>query len=112
MPAKYTLEEFKKLSLPEIDAVIEAATEAKRVIHEETQKALRDQFVKLAAEQGYTVDQVLGNMGQPAPGAKVKLPPKFRNPADSSQTWAGRGMKPRWVKEHLEAGGSLDELKA
>lgn len=25
-------------------------------------------------------------------------------------TWAGRGRQPKWVAEHLEAGGSLEDL--
>jgi DNA-binding protein H-NS len=34
----------------------------------------------------------------------VKLPPKYRNPLDSNQTWTGRGVDPSWVAELREAG--------
>ena len=31
-----------------------------------------------------------------------KLPPKYRNPDDHSQVWAGRGNKPRWLAAALK----------
>ena len=36
-------------------------------------------------------------------GHKV-LPPKYRNPANPSETWAGRGLRPRWLVEALKGG--------
>lgn len=44
-------------------------------------------------------------------GAKRgKVPPKYRNPADAEQTWTGRGKQPVWVREHVENGGSMEEI--
>jgi DNA-binding protein H-NS len=40
-----------------------------------------------------------------------KVEPKFRNPANPSQTWSGRGRTPRWVLELLGAGKVLDDLR-
>ncbi len=40
----------------------------------------------------------------------AKAAPRFRNPNDATQTWAGRGKKPKWVQEHLDAGGELSAL--
>ena len=36
--------------------------------------------------------------------------PKYANPADPSQTWTGRGRRPRWVDAALASGKSLDDL--
>ena len=36
--------------------------------------------------------------------------PKFRNPCLPFQTWSGRGPQPRWVKDVLKRGGTLDSL--
>ena len=33
------------------------------------------------------------------------------NPADSSQTWSGRGRKPQWVHDAIANGATLDTLK-
>ena len=32
------------------------------------------------------------------------LAPKFRNPANPSETWAGRGNRPRWLVAALKGG--------
>jgi ParB/RepB/Spo0J family partition protein len=35
---------------------------------------------------------------------------RYRNPKDPMQTWTGRGKQPRWVRDWVESGKSLDEL--
>lgn len=35
---------------------------------------------------------------------------KYANPADSNDTWSGRGRKPRWFAEALAAGKQPDDL--
>jgi DNA-binding protein H-NS len=42
--------------------------------------------------------------------AYPKVLPKYRNPADRSETWAGRGKQPRWVIAQLRSGKKLDDL--
>ena len=37
--------------------------------------------------------------------------PKYRNPMNPSQTWAGRGVKPRWMQALLAQGKSMDDFK-
>ena len=37
--------------------------------------------------------------------------PKFRNPAEPSQTWAGRGKRPRWLSAYLRKGKKLDDFR-
>jgi DNA-binding protein H-NS len=39
-----------------------------------------------------------------------KVAPKYRNPAKPSETWSGRGKKPKWVIAQLQAGKTLDDL--
>jgi DNA-binding protein H-NS len=36
--------------------------------------------------------------------------PKYWNPKDHAQRWAGRGAKPKWVEAHLAKGGKPEEL--
>ncbi|RUS59557.1 H-NS histone family protein [Pseudorhodobacter sp. E13] len=35
---------------------------------------------------------------------------KYANPADKTETWSGRGRKPRWFAAALAAGKSPDDL--
>ena len=37
-----------------------------------------------------------------------KLAPKYRNPDNPSETWAGRGLKPRWLAAALKGGKKLE----
>jgi DNA-binding protein H-NS len=36
--------------------------------------------------------------------------PKYRNPANPSETWSGRGRKPTWLEQQLTAGRQLSEF--
>jgi DNA-binding protein H-NS len=38
------------------------------------------------------------------------VPPKYRNPKDLSQTWAGRGLQPLWLRDALKSGKKLDSF--
>jgi DNA-binding protein H-NS len=37
--------------------------------------------------------------------------PKYRNPAQPSETWAGRGKPPRWLTAQLGSGKQLDDFR-
>ena len=37
--------------------------------------------------------------------------PKFRNPDEPSETWAGRGKQPRWLRKHLRSGKRIDDFR-
>ena len=36
--------------------------------------------------------------------------PKYRNPAEPSETWAGRGKRPRWLTAQLKSGKQIDDF--
>jgi len=41
--------------------------------------------------------------------SRKKIAPKYRGPA-SSDTWTGRGMKPRWLTNELNQGKKLEDF--
>jgi DNA-binding protein H-NS len=43
-------------------------------------------------------------------GVRGKVAPKYRNPENPAETWAGRGLKPRWLAAALKSGKKLDEF--
>ena len=49
----------------------------------------------------------------PAPERRPypKVLPKFRNPENRSETWAGRGKQPRWLVAQLRSGKKLEEFQ-
>src|SRR6267143_3134637 len=43
-------------------------------------------------------------------GVRGKVAPKYRNPENPGETWAGRGLKPRWLAAALKSGKKLDDF--
>jgi DNA-binding protein H-NS len=53
-----------------------------------------------------------GNRGeeQGTDRRRKKVQPKYRNPENPRETWAGRGRKPRWVEMALAHDRKLEDL--
>jgi DNA-binding protein H-NS len=62
---------------------------------------------KVAKANGYSLKELFD--GESVASKKIKVAPKYANPNDASQTWTGRGRKPRWVEELLASGKSLND---
>jgi DNA-binding protein H-NS len=43
-------------------------------------------------------------------GARGKVAAKYRNPDNPAETWAGRGLKPRWLVAAIKSGGKIDDF--
>ena len=63
-------------------------------------KQLQD---KLSQIEGYTRRSSASPRRQHALKGRT-LAPKFRNPQNPSETWAGRGIMPRWLKALVAKG--------
>jgi DNA-binding protein H-NS len=42
--------------------------------------------------------------------AGVSIAPKYRNPKNPAETWAGRGLRPRWLTAALKSGVTLEDF--
>jgi len=62
--------------------------------------AIREQAAKLGLEPADVVAALGKRRSSPTkPGdARSSVQPKYRNPENPSQTWAGRGAKPAWIE--------------
>ena len=43
-------------------------------------------------------------------GARGSVAPKYRNPENPSETWAGRGLKPRWLAAAIKSGKKPEDF--
>lgn len=80
-------------------------------LHEEMRVVLAAKL----AEQQREIDHRLRDLAEfPASRPPAAPPPTsrplYRNPKRPSQTWSGRGLRPRWLIFHIAEGGSLGEL--
>jgi DNA-binding protein H-NS len=87
--------------LSELKKNVELALQAKQNL---AKAAARDEIFALAKSVGLTPQELLKDS---APGAKKPVSVRYRNPADASQTWTGRGRSPKWVLDS-RAAGTLD----
>jgi DNA-binding protein H-NS len=43
-------------------------------------------------------------------GARGTVAAKYRNPDNPAETWAGRGLKPRWLAAAIKSGKKIDDF--
>ncbi|RZU36942.1 nucleoid protein H-NS [Fluviicoccus keumensis] len=108
--------DLSQLSISELNAVI---AEAQALISarkdEELQKTYQE-FAEKARALGMTVDQILAvgaksGRGKAAPAAEKKpVAIRYRNPANPSETWTGRGKQPRWLAARIAAGSKVEDF--
>lgn len=94
-----TLEELKDLQ-KDVNKAVASFEERKR------KEALGALEAK-AQEMGFSLSELTGGTKK---SAKVAVPPKYQHPENSALTWSGRGRQPKWIKEGLNAGKSLDDF--
>jgi DNA-binding protein H-NS len=72
----------------------------------EQRRALESELAKLGRFQG-------GQSGSKVArgfGARGAVAPKYRNPENRAETWAGRGLKPRWLTAAIKSGKKPEDF--
>ena len=78
--------------------------------------------------EGYSVAEVFGGAAPASPAKKAgaapakgarkstkgyklgKVAPKYRNPLNTAETWAGRGQQPKWMATQIAGGRKLEDF--
>jgi DNA-binding protein H-NS len=81
--------------------------ELKKRESQDLQKA-REQIFAIAQSVGLPLKDLVSSGGRMKGGT---VAPRYHNPADPSQQWTGRGRQPKWVREWLDSGKSMDDLR-
>lgn len=89
------------------DQLIDLRDNAERIIKQRATAEKRNLEEKLARLSKFA--------GQFIPGRRRslkgrKIAPKYSNPENPSETWAGRGVRPRWLQAQLKQGRNLEEF--
>ena len=74
----------------------------------ERARDLDRQLALLGNESGKRRGRPPGGAGRASTLKGSKVPPKYRGPG--GETWAGRGVKPRWLTALLGEGHSIEEF--
>lgn len=105
------LTDFAKLTLDELSKVI---GDAQKVLAEK-QKSERKEIIAKIHELAASIDVTVtidgakaSTRGSSRKGQKVAA--KYKNPHNSSETWTGRGVKPRWLRALTDAGKRIEDF--
>ena len=99
---------LNKMSMAELNNLI---SDAQAALAQKQQVA--EKVRKLAHDNGLDISDLMA--ADKPKKAKAKKPrgkvaPKYKNPANGSETWTGRGRQPHWVADALASGKTLDDL--
>ncbi|MBV7377754.1 H-NS family nucleoid-associated regulatory protein [Maritimibacter dapengensis] len=103
-----TRKELEKLKVDIDKQLAKLAEDEKKVALAAAEKA--------AKAHGFSLKELSGvKPGRKAAAPKKqdgrsKVAPKYRNPDNASETWTGRGRKPKWVEAYMANGGELDNI--
>lgn len=95
----YSLKELKDLQSQVVKAISSFEDRKKKAALAELEEVARSKGFTLAELTGVSV------VRKRAPATA-----KYANPADKSDTWSGRGRKPRWFSEALAKGKKPEDL--
>ncbi len=116
--------DVNKLSTRELDNLINQAKKRKTTLSKRKPiAAVRKKLTQLAKNEGYTVAELFGGgavsatsrVSRPSAGktrkgkSTGKVAPKYRNPGNTSETWSGRGMQPRWLTAEVAKGKKAED---
>ena len=101
-----TKQDLKSMSVDELWSLHELVTQAlaRKITDEKSQLDRRLRQLGLSASGNA---KKLNHARRPYP----QVFPKYRNPAQPAETWAGRGKQPRWLTAQLRSGKKLDDFR-
>ena len=99
--------DIQNLSPEELQALIKDAESALQAKQAGMRKQVIAQIKELAASIGVTVE-IIDDKKSKKSSSSVAA--KYANPANPSETWTGRGLAPKWMKELLDQGRNTNEF--
>ena len=99
-----------KMSLKELldlEAKIEKAIASAR---DRERAEIKQKIEAIVQTSGFSLSDLFG-VGRPASSTKGRsVAVKFINPENRSETWTGRGRKPRWLTAKLDKGAKMEDF--
>jgi DNA-binding protein H-NS len=98
--------DLKSLNHNQLSELITRAKQRQTDLAAEKIVKLREKVQALIKSEGFSMDDVVGGPRK----ARAKVKPKYRNPLNKTETWSGRGKRPRWFNAALTAGKKEKDL--
>lgn len=133
----FDINSLSGLSARELSKLIRTAQKQQELVAKRQPiTKVRAEINKILRDSGYTIAELYGiDAPTPAPRGrkpgstnaakktatkekkakgpktgKGSVPPKYRNPANESDTWTGRGKPPRWMADYLAKGKKKEDF--
>ena len=97
--------DLERMSFRELQELELRIKKAKASVQERERAALRQKMEVMASDAGFRLGELFGGRG----GKGRTVAAKYANPDDPSQTWTGRGRKPRWLTAKLSEGHKIEK---
>jgi DNA-binding protein H-NS len=101
--SKYTITQLRALEIQVIDEL--------KTRHFLSISKAREQILHIAQSAGLS-EKDLRAIKPPKMAKQSTVELKYRNPANPSEQWSGRGRQPAWVKAFIASGKTMEEAKA
>jgi DNA-binding protein H-NS len=102
--ATINVEKMPLRDLLELEARVQKAIVMAR---ERERSEVKQKVESIVQSAGFSVSELFGTRG----GLRGRtVAAKYINPDDRSQTWTGRGRKPKWLVAKLEKGAKLEDF--
>ncbi len=120
------------LSTKELADLIARANKRKKILSKRRPAAqVKAAVAKFLKSTGWDFEELYGRQAPTKPAAAAattatpvvkkarkstkgrtlgKVPPKYRNPANAKETWAGRGKQPRWLSAETAKGRKVEDF--
>ena len=98
--------DLDKMSYRELQELVLKAQRAMVNVQNRERDALRQRMESMAKDAGFKLGDLVGGRG--GKGRTVAV--KYSNPDDPSQTWTGRGRKPKWLAAEMSKGARLERF--
>jgi DNA-binding protein H-NS len=89
-----------------IDKLRDLHSKVEAAIHSKVTERRRELEAELAQLARYDGARTKVGRG----GARGSVAAKYRNPENPSETWAGRGLAPRWMTAAIKAGKTKEDF--
>jgi DNA-binding protein H-NS len=96
--------DLSQLSVKELEALMANAGKLRDQKLRDNLAVVRQKIIQAAKDEGYSIADLFGIASGSVKSRGAKGSAKYANPADSSQTWTGRGKRPGWFKLAIERG--------
>lgn len=108
--------DLKSMTKKELEKLAQNVERQLERLKKQDLKKARDAAEKAAAAHGFKLSDIVGGGAAPATKPRKAKPKaagvaKYANPADSGQTWTGKGRQPKWFKDALAAGKSPESME-